>query len=312
MKPSYHVLKVTVSAKESIEQMGTKLKFWLMDARTRKLWLFKYGRKTTGEDWSEKIAAEVAEALEIPHAVTELGVCEGCRGILSLDFTEQGSRGSLVHGNELLAAIISNYPKDQKFRASQHTVANIVRAIDLPDVGVPPGVPAGIATPVDLFLGYLMLDALIGNTDRHHENWGLLVKAAPDSLGHAELAPTFDHASSLGRELSEDAKQNWLTGSHGKDIGIYARRGRARSAVYASSDDPRPLTTLDAFLSLAKMRPSAYATWRDRLAMLLDDRLYEIVHRVPKEFMSPVSKEFAFRLLVCNKTRVVEASIETK
>jgi hypothetical protein len=50
-----------------------------------------------------------------------------------------------------------------------------------------------------LFPGYLMLDALIGNTDRHHENWGARVLAG---LGNgrrmAVLAPTYDHASSEG------------------------------------------------------------------------------------------------------------------
>ena len=25
------------------------------------------------------------------------------------------------------------------------------------------------------FMGYLVLDALTGNTDRHHDNWGILV-----------------------------------------------------------------------------------------------------------------------------------------
>jgi hypothetical protein len=28
-------------------------------------------------------------------------------------------------------------------------------------------------SPQDAFVGYLVFDALIGNTDRHHENWGI-------------------------------------------------------------------------------------------------------------------------------------------
>lgn len=41
---------------------------------------------------------------------------------------------------------------------------------------------------------------MIGNVDRHHENWGILRKRV-DGEWYGRLAPTFDHASSLGREL---------------------------------------------------------------------------------------------------------------
>ena len=50
----------------------------------------------------------------------------------------------------------------------------------------------------EVFVGYLVLDALIGNTDRHEENWAVIV-----SESGRYLAPTFDHASSLGFLLSD-------------------------------------------------------------------------------------------------------------
>ena len=48
-----------------------------------------------------------------------------------------------------------------------------------------------------LFAGYLVLDAVIGNTDRHHENWGLLLRRT-ETGWKGQVAPSFDHASSLG------------------------------------------------------------------------------------------------------------------
>jgi hypothetical protein len=46
-----------------------------------------------------------------------------------------------------------------------------------------------------------MLDAWIGNGDRHHLNWGLVRnKLTPNIIETIHLAPTYDHASSLGRE----------------------------------------------------------------------------------------------------------------
>jgi hypothetical protein len=49
---------------------------------------------------------------------------------------------------------------------------------------------------------------LIGNTDRHHENWGILIELQRNHW-RVNVAPSFDHASSLGRELRVE-RQHWL------------------------------------------------------------------------------------------------------
>lgn len=43
----------------------------------------------------------------------------------------------------------------------------------------------------------LLFDALIGNTDRHQDNWGLLWSTD----GQARMAPVFDNGTSLGHEI---------------------------------------------------------------------------------------------------------------
>ncbi|MGL4419388.1 MAG: HipA-like protein, partial [Gemmataceae bacterium] len=50
---------------DSDECMGSKRKFWLMNEEER--WLFKVRHRShTGDDWAEKIAAELAELLRLP------------------------------------------------------------------------------------------------------------------------------------------------------------------------------------------------------------------------------------------------------
>jgi hypothetical protein len=39
--------------------------------------------------------------------------------------------------------------------------------------------PDGITTAIDTFVGYLLLDAWIGNGDRHHENWRFIATVDP-------------------------------------------------------------------------------------------------------------------------------------
>lgn len=50
----------------------------------------------------------------------------------------------------------------------------------------------------------LAFDALIGNTDRHHENWGFLADRSPTHpRPNTALAPAFDNGTSLGHEFAD-------------------------------------------------------------------------------------------------------------
>lgn len=47
------------------------------------------------------------------------------------------------------------------------------------------------------FAKIITFDALLGNTDRHQENWGILFEA-----GEYKLSPAFDNGTSMGHEIS--------------------------------------------------------------------------------------------------------------
>lgn len=115
---------------------------------------------------------------------------------------------SLVHGNELLQTIDASYPVTKLRGVSKHTVTAVLDALE----GVEPPVSptADLVSAADWFVGYLLLDAVIANGDRHHENWGVLQA----SKGARRLAPSYDHATSMGRELKDEER---LTRLHGGD-----------------------------------------------------------------------------------------------
>jgi hypothetical protein len=297
--------------------MGTKPKFWLFrrEPRPEQLWLFKYNRPGTGEDWSEKIAAEVAELLGVPHARVELASYRESPGIVALDFTDRGRYGQLVHGNELLAEIRPDYPRDRRYRVSQHTIASIIRILSRPFVHLPQPercprpLPREVTDAPGLFAGYLLLDALIGNTDRHHENWGILARPAPRQKAfHWELAPSFDHASSLSRELREDERAKRLATAD-RNYTVEAYADRARSALYGKEADKKALYALDAFVRCAELRPGVLGAWVDRVGDLGDDATAAVVGAVPGERMSDTAKEFARRLLQYNRKRILECRL---
>ena len=109
MLEKFPIIEVPPDAPEKSEEMGTKEKFWFRE-RDRGLFLYKKARPNTGEDWSEKIASELCKLLKLPHAQYELATFNGERGIISPFFVPQG--GNLILGNEVLAQLLSDYPKD--------------------------------------------------------------------------------------------------------------------------------------------------------------------------------------------------------
>lgn len=86
---SFEVKDVSSWAMLEVEPAGEDGKSWLSDPHRDSSWLFKprverHGR-VQGEDWAEKVAAELALVLEIPAAVVELAVRGGQRGLISRD-----------------------------------------------------------------------------------------------------------------------------------------------------------------------------------------------------------------------------------
>lgn len=301
----YPVYNIDIKDKMQIEQMGTKTKFWFVNVEDNIRWLFKYNRPNTGEDWSEKIASEIAELIGLPHAIVELAKCEDRRGVVSKDFTERTTKGHLVHGNELLIGIDSDYPMKQFWKVSQHSMDKIIEVLSEDFARLPSdySFPSNIDTAVDLFLGYLMFDALIGNTDRHHENWGVLARKKDSEL-HVELAPTYDHASSLGRELEETNRESLLAGNgYRRNVATYAQR--ASSAIYLKEGDNKPLSTLDAFVELSNYAPNARDIWLDKLRDIAEDSLKECISRIPRSILSYKSDEFVYQLLLFNRNRLL-------
>lgn len=319
--PPYAVHDVDPASATEREDMGSKRKFWFRVDKV--LWLFKYSRRLilssaniptaetkeavyTGEHWAEKLAAEIAEALGIPHAVVELAQDQESRvpGAMIRDLTVR-SHGELVHGNELLFELDPSYPKAQHYGAREYTLDSIFSVLSGPPIGLPPGfdVPADVRTAVDLFVGYLLLDALIGNTDRHHENWALVRSLS----GNLVLAPSYDHASSLGRDLSETEQRRRLTTRDaGATVEAYAHR--ARSAIYRHGQDARPMGTFVAFAEAAARRPEAARAWRSRLHDVPEDALQTIVTRVPDQVMSTAARQFVARFLGYTRRQILDLS----
>jgi hypothetical protein len=222
----FTIIEVPEESADLPEQLGTKFKFWFRNASGDKC-LFKEGRPNTGENWAEKVAAELCSLLGLPAASYELGKFRDKRGVITPTFVPRNGR--LILGNELLAKILRDYDENRSYRVREYKLRTVLVVLSTKSVNPPIGfqIFEGVGSAVDVFVGYLMLDALIANQDRHHENWGLILTADRD----VHLTPTYDHASSLGRNELDATRLEMLTT---KDIGRSIQKyvERAASAFY--------------------------------------------------------------------------------
>lgn len=283
---AYDIVSIPEDAREDTEQLGSKPKFWVTLDGER--WLFKEARENTGEDWAEKVAAELAKALGFSAADVELAEYCGRRGCISRSFVDLPAGEALVHGNEILAFHVTGYDRSKTFRQSDHTLANVVSAIRSLFGNTP-----FTTTMLAALASYIVLDALIGNTDRHHENWGLLVRPQKDGRRVLiQAAPSFDHASSLGRELL-DARRDELL----RDGKVPRYISRGRGGIFDSANDAHGANPLRLVESAAVEYPLYFRSALNAAAGLAEVAIRDAVQAVPDTRASDSAKRFALAMI---------------
>lgn len=279
------------------EQLGSKAKFWFKHEPHGWV-LFKRGREN--EDWSEKAGTELGRLLGLPCALVDLATCDGQPGIVSPSLL--GPRDQLIHGNQLLLQLNPSYPGRESYNVRQHTLDAVMSALEefdvLPWPTVDPPLPETFDAG-DVFVGYLLLDAWIGNSDRHHENWAILQRD-----DGRFLSPSYDHASSLGRNEPDARMAGRLRGTDPRST-VEAYAHKCRSALYETPDAVHPMTTRDAFAFAVKNRATAGEYWLSRLRALDDQRASEILESIPDERCSAVHRRFASRILEINRRHLL-------
>jgi hypothetical protein len=211
-------------------------------------------------------------------------------------------RCTLVHGNELLGRTDPSYGNInvRRFRERAHTLEAVWDVLQQTSCELPLNwnPPPKVQSSTDVFVGYLLLDAVIGNTDRHHENWGI-VEEPEEATARRHLAPTFDHASCLGCHLTDMSREARL-GTRDRRFTVEAYAEKARSAFFPDNTAPRPMSTIDAFRRGAVQWPKAARVWKQKLQAIQHERLDEMFSAIPQHRCSEVSREFARRILLHN------------
>lgn len=271
---------------------------WLERPNDDRLWLYKpveiKAGNRQGEDWAEKVVSEVGSAIGVPCARTELAVRFGRAGSVSRDVRPSG--WDIQPGAALLDGYVNDYESRTRLRTG-HSLDNIERVLATVD---PP--PANdcpdILSAYDVFCGYLMLDALVANRERHDYNWAIVIP--PRKLGAPALSPTYDHASSLGFNLLDERRGRMLRDG---SVAKWAEGGTA----WRFEHEPPP-ATIESLVELAVrglVRASDHAQehWIASLSVLTDTDIHNIIDKTPD--MSELASTFASELLRINRQRLL-------
>ncbi len=283
------------------EVLGSKEKFWYRRIQSEKEWLFKYPQPDTGQHWAEKIAEQIALVLGISHGKVELAVFQGTHGSATESFVSGGA--NLFHGNQILAGKVFGYNPRKEFHQSDHTLANIFTALENTFAE-----EAGQEKAKKMLARYFILDAVIGNTDRHHENWAILAVREPDKWG-GRVAPSFDHASSLGRELKDEGpkKSRVRLLAEGK-VGSYSEK--ARGAIFGKNTDEHGLSPLGLVRKGVEDYPLYFKPALVIAKRLSREKIVEIVDRIPNDWMTEITRKFVVNFVCYNLSKLEELANE--
>jgi hypothetical protein len=300
----FPVVDVTDWQVASHEPQGLEPKEWLAEpsaATDPPTWLFKartvqpWGAQ--GEDWAEKISTELGGLLGVPCAVVELARRGTELGTISKNLAPRYYEMST--GNVLLSGIVENYRSGRSKVPGRpgHSLANIQTALSQYRAPLDCTAPR-VFNAFDVFAGYLVLDALVGNQDRHDENWAVVRTPPPDD--QLRLCGSYDHGSSLAFGLSEERRAQFVTEGN---IEKWARKGRANRLEHLLPGKPPTLVAAaSSALSLASQDAREY--WLNRLTSINDRSLVEIVTKVPN--LSDPTRTFILEVLRINRRRLLD------
>jgi len=180
-----------------------------------KRYLFKRSKHSYPDQfWGEIVAYRVGccMGLDVPHAFAAVNSGTGYSAALIEWFYDEPAR--FVYAGEFLQRVIPDF--DRK-TGKQHNLEDATLVLRL-------FAQHRLLTAnwQQWLVDMLVFDSVIGNTDRHQDNWGFIFRDGVHHEGACMLAPLFDNGTSLGHERFTDRVRVWSDG----DVDRYIARGR--------------------------------------------------------------------------------------
>ena len=270
---------------------GASKKHWLINNNNSLRGIFKYPKIThdgniTGEYWAECLAYDIAQTLGIACAKVDIGTYQGDKGSMSYMLLEKDE--ALVEGISFLNIKYPLYNPDEFFDAESETWYSIQMIINS---------ISGIGLEKD-FLMIPIYDALIGNTDRHHSNWGIVSSTEAKKM---KISPLYDNGSSLCSVVNEGKinfnDKRWLQG---------LINTRSKSLIRFEKTKTRP-THFQMIEFIAEHYCCDCIEYIKSIQdNLTDKKIAELISNYPDDIISPIMKKLLSLFLKERRNRIIE------
>ena len=234
--------------------------------------LFKIPKSNPGENWAEKVAAEVGLQLGLATMDVRFAVKGDVKGVLLKNFLMPNTEK--IDGGELLAR------SNEKFNPLSLTDYTIERIMDGLD-------------PYQLesnFISLCVFDFLIANQDRHCENWALIL----DKTGYS-FSPFYDNGASLGFSLDNETLNSYLT----DEARFIAFTNRSKTIIEVGGKRKPKFKKLLQYID--RHFPNVLNSEIDRLETLDYNKLKQVLAEIPEEWMNSLQKEWVLKLILFRK-----------
>ena len=146
------------------------------------------------------------------------------------------------------------------------------------------------------FWDMFIVDALIGNFDRHNGNWGFLINRSEGSI---RLAPVYDCGSCLYPKLNEAGMKNILLSQEEMNERIY---------VFPTSAIKYKDKKINYFEFLNTTNNAACLNALRRIYPRIDmNQIDLIIERTP--YISEIQREFYHTIIVQRKEKILEKAV---
>lgn len=204
--------------------------------------------------WSEIIAYRVGGmmGIDVPPAFAAFDSNEGQpAALIEFFFGPPGDpeASEFVHGGDYC---VKYEPTYERRKGADHTVELLLRIAEQERQN-------GLVSDASaVWGGYFLFDALIGNTDRHQDNWGIIWRDdVTPNRRRGVYAPAFDNGTSLGYNFVDDLLPKLCTAPR---ISRYVERGRHH--IRWSRGDEHPCGHVDLVRRWLKAFPATQPAMR--------------------------------------------------
>ncbi len=234
--------------------------------------------------------------LDVPPAFVALNSDTGESGSIIEWFlgysTEVKER--FTHGGDHMQSLIEGYDREKGRLHNLDTVVKFSRLLSQLKI---------LSHSWQEYWGLcLCYDALIGNTDRHQENWGVIWNDGEQS---ARLSPFFDNGTSLGHELFEKKIRHYTTDEN--SLRAYIRKGQHHMKWSLEEDSRLPL--IDGVYRFCNKYPAIVPLLLDRLSWgedALEKALSELTTFRIKSPLTVERADFVYTLTILRRRILLE------